>query len=74
MQNKDLPKLRECPFCGGEASVSQGCSLFEKSQQYEFVSCELCGGRTSKFFHCQYGIEARNEAINAWNRRANDGT
>lgn len=70
MENREL---KNCPFCGGQASVSQGCSLFDKKQQYEFVSCELCGGRTARYFHSQYGNEARNEAINAWNRRAENG-
>ena len=74
MENREL---KPCPFCGWKASVSQGCSLWNEplgKGQYEFVSCDLCGSRTTRFFHSDYGTEARNEAINAWNRRVNDET
>ena len=69
-------ELKPCPFCGGKASVSQGCSLFNEPLgrgQYEFVSCNNCGGRTTRFFHYDYGTKSRAMAIFAWNRRASDG-
>ncbi len=54
-----MAELRECPFCGGEASVySDGWRVWFG------VSC-MCGQHTNDF-------RTEQEAIEAWNRRAND--
>ena len=57
-------ELKPCPFCGGEAVViDNGC--------FVDVSC--------KNFHCRGWADSlmyksKEEAIEAWNRRCNDGT
>ena len=68
-------ELKPCPFCGGEAM------LYHQSSKYtdhdgNYVYCfNGCGCRT-KLFICYEGTgkthkETEQEAINAWNRRAN---
>ena len=61
MENKEL---RECPFCGNRP---RGCLTysFEKKQCRFVIQCTKCNAQ----------MEYRNKesAINAWNRRANDG-
>ena len=70
-----MSELKPCPFCGGEASMSQGVSIeLEKYNkgQYEYASCVKCGAKTTKFFTYAYGNSARAMAILAWNRRVDD--
>ena len=56
-----MDDLKPCPFCG---------SIDVEEKQYgdnEFwVSCADCGARISEY-------EDYDEAIEAWNRRADDG-
>ena len=52
-------KLRECPFCGGEAYLSD-----YSTKPYAY--CNTCGASMPD----RHQTEA--EAIEAWNRRAND--
>ena len=57
-------KLLPCPFCGGEAELYKG---FEEPDWYKcHVGCS-CGAT----MFTRYGD--RDETIEAWNRRANDG-
>ena len=49
-------KLKPCPFCGGEAGVS------ERYDEYCAVRCITCGAKTN-FSMTKKG------AIEAWNRR-----
>ena len=55
MQNEDCQKLRECPFCGGEAELEwEGDSYV--------ISCKEC--------NAEMAFElTRESAIEAWNRR-----
>lgn len=50
-------KLRECPFCGGDAMLRNRCM---NTQNY--VVCENCGA-VSKI------TETESDAIKAWNNR-----
>ena len=70
-------KLKPCPFCGGAAV------LYHQSSKYtdhdgDYVYCfRGCGSRT-KLFVCYDGTgkthnDTEKEAIQAWNRRADDG-
>ena len=65
MQNKESPRLRECPFCGGKASVEI------KWGNWFLVRCNNCP--------CDLGrswFPKKRQAIEAWNRRSdtNDST
>ena len=56
-------ELKPCPFCGGKAEYRPAGGL---SDAYGYVRCEnLC---------CeQHWYSKEKEAIEAWNRRAEDG-
>ena len=58
-----MDELKPCPFCGGEAEYRP---VGEFSEKNGYVRC--------KNFCCeQYGYSPKKEAIEAWNRRAEDG-
>lgn len=50
--------LRECPFCGGKASVLRDI----RSHSY-FVACLNCGIETARIYHTKESAEK------VWNRR-----
>lgn len=50
-------KLKPCPFCGGEARFA--------NTDENWIACVDCGAETTFF-------DTKEEAIEAWNRRAND--
>ena len=53
-------KLKPCPFCGGEAKT--------QSYYHDYaVYCRKCEAATRRFY------PTKQEAIEAWNRRVNDG-
>ena len=54
------PKLKPCPFCGGEAIVNLLLGKY----------CITCTGCMGGIFPASW--QTREEAIEAWNRRAND--
>lgn len=58
--------LRNCPFCGGSASLK-----FANTTEEYFVDCDLeketCAVIPSTWFY-----ETEEEAIEAWNRRDGD--
>ncbi len=61
-----MEELLKCPFCGGEARVSEsmvsGYGLSGYNYNYE-VFCVICECRTRFFYNSEF------EAITAWNRR-----
>ncbi len=65
MQKNDYPKLRECPFCGGEVKRVIGV------MGLNFFKCKECGAVVS--FDNDYYNTHKNEAIEAWNRRIENG-
>ena len=59
-----MPELKPCPFCGGEAvfdTVSNGAGNPRGFVRCKNRCCEMCW------------VLNKNEAIEAWNRRAEDG-
>ena len=74
MQKSDLQKLRECPSCGGEAMLITNSSI-----GIIYIQCQSCTamvGRKRKIVSSMIGKEyfvGKEEAIEAWNRRADDG-
>ena len=59
-----MDKLKPCPFCGGEAEIS-GTMNFESLRRY-CATCLVCGVETPRI------ARTREEAIKAWNRRADN--
>ena len=55
-----MAELRECPFCGGEATLWKS---YPADRPYNIL-CG-CGGRVGYFY-------TKEEAIEAWNRRAGE--
>ena len=68
MQNKDCPKLLNCPFCGGEAFIE--VIPPHKHVIATFVA-DYDGGAFVECTKCSCAISAENEqdAINKWNSR-----
>ena len=73
--------LKPCPFCGGEAVVKTGHIYMDTAYR---VECAKCHAITNRFVvdhpkYNSYGVientrytdeQAKNKAIEAWNRRA----
>ena len=51
-----------CPFCGGQACVT-------KASCVRYVECNRCGAST----RVSYGPDGEAEAVEAWNRRPEQG-
>ena len=57
----DMPELKTCPFCGGEAEVY---TEEDESQEWVYVRCVDCWARTD-------GNDTEIGARDAWNQRKN---
>lgn len=74
MQSKEYQKLRECPFCGGNAVV-----ISAPLSGVWLIQCKTCTamiGRKTKVISTIHGkeyFETSEAAEIAWNRRADDG-
>lgn len=62
-----MSELKPCPFCGGKAIGTPSC----KPEWVYEIKCTDCGAKVKKLAICPSC--ARRKAIEAWNRRANDG-
>lgn len=59
-----MEKLKPCPFCGGEAWIITG-----PLGRFSYVYCTECRAQGEPFeVRAEYC--AKDEAIKAWNRRA----
>ena len=54
-----IDELKDCPFCGGEASISLGLM---NGDQFPYVECLQCAASTDLEF-------TEKDAIEKWNRR-----
>lgn len=72
MQNKESPRLRECPFCGRKPQKVRQHQLAGFSSIYYTVDCKApkskCPVNPQTMF-----FKSEEAAIEAWNRRAGDG-
>lgn len=73
-------ELKPCPFCGGKPYLETKHRAFINAQttKVAFVRCTECYARTQRFElqlfgRTSYSKEANKKAIEAWNRRADDG-
>lgn len=57
----EMPELKTCPFCGGEAEVYEE---EDESQEWIYVRCVDCWARTD-------GNDTEIGARDAWNQRKN---
>lgn len=67
---KNMEKLKPCPFCGGKAIIKR----FANPKHWYCVECEDCHCRTDGFVHNRReASDAENKEANAvvWNRRVN---
>ena len=68
-------ELKPCPFCGGEAEIERTTRCMITAEIRIF--CTKCGATVRNwektFWHVGY-FDTEEEAIEAWNRRAEDGT
>lgn len=60
-------ELKPCPFCGEKENIDYGL-MTGTMRGFDYVQCEKCGALI-------HAIHIGNEikAIEAWNRRANNG-
>ena len=71
----DKPKLKPCPFCGGEAEITEVIDRTPRNlEPVGFgVKCDQCGIIVAKI---DCGVtdwfETDEEAAKAWNRRVTD--
>ena len=63
MQNK-TPKLKRCPFCGGEACMQE--HVFVGYRSTYGIVCLDCCCETRQFY------DTETEAAEAWNRRTKE--
>ena len=62
-----MAELKPCPFCGGKAFLSEVLYYCEPGRcTTQFIECNECHATT-------YEYNTEEEAIEAWNRRAEDG-
>lgn len=60
-----MNKLKPCPFCGGEAEITKNiCAVY--------IRCKDCKSTTAAFT-AMIETCALNDAIEAWNRRVENG-
>lgn len=62
------PKLKKCPFCGGEAEATEMQDTWYNDTMHWYICCSKCscclGG------YGEFTTEA--EAIEAWNKRVGE--
>lgn len=64
-----MEKLKECPFCGGNASHVYDTEAAEDTMHRKWaytIVCDRCAASTGLCF-------SREQAIKAWNRMIKDG-
>ena len=63
MKGEELEELRPCPFCGGEAELSDTAVQTKLGKKLWSVECTECGVILDR--------ESREDAFEAWNNRVN---
>ena len=67
MQSKEYQKLRECPFCGGRASIKRFVGKFFDVYKVYCMNEDCYIEPATRSYY------DKKEAIEAWNRRYDDG-
>ena len=67
-----MAELKPCPFCGGKAHIYRTCGY--SPEEIIFVGCENCeASATPKRMISFNPDDDERKAIEAWNRRADNG-
>lgn len=61
-----MDDLKKCPFCGGEARYTY-------EMPYNYIVCMKCYAASPMINNAYKQRDGKEEAIKAWNRRADDG-
>ena len=61
-----MSELKPCPFCGGKGRLKSYISGKWKKKAFYYAECSVCGVRTALSY-------VLGEAVEAWNRRTEDG-
>ena len=64
----NMPDLKPCPFCGGEALLSHDYEGGGAS----YVRCTKCGLESIRFLK-SFECASDDRAVEFWNRRADNG-
>ena len=62
-----MAELKPCPFCGEKDLIDYGI-MGGTMEGFDYVQCENCGAEIHSIHNGKYI-----EAIEAWNRRAENG-
>lgn len=71
-----MPKLKPCPFCGGErpALATRPVDLQSQRAEWVYLSCTRlgCGAEGPAFlrYAAHQNPDPEVQAVNAWNKRA----
>lgn len=60
--------LMPCPFCGGEATFSEGKT--GDGKPWHYVECSDCGSMGPSVSYADHNIAVKSALADAWNRRA----
>ena len=66
-----MTELKPCPFCGGKAEI-QHTGKNSEYGECAFVACKECGAN-SRMVNKAFKYCADDKAIEAWNRRVDNG-
>lgn len=65
-------KLRECPFCGGEAKWGCFPLDYPNTQVRAYVYCDNCDAQIKTDGRVKESKQLLDQSITKWNRRADD--
>lgn len=73
LENLNLPKIKNCPFCGGHGTLAKKSKTVIKGEltYITYCYCADCNARSRRVILAEFGEQndARLLAINHWNRR-----
>jgi len=67
-----MTELKPCPFCGGDAELKEKEYATAGHKKWAYVRCKVCEA-TSNYFSENLAYCANEKAIEAWNRRTENG-
>lgn len=68
-ERKQMDNLKPCPFCGGDARMSETTTDRENKFEFGWIGCQKC----RCFINYINNSRGKRKAVEVWNRRVNDG-